>query len=92
MKEYQMPYESKDLQDEDYLGSIGMINYTMVRSKNQGIIIEDANQRYHDGMVNKSFRISRAGGLRSKSKDLSWLNQSSDTMNLNQSVDFTRKD
>jgi hypothetical protein len=87
-----MPYESNDLQDEDYLGSTGMINYTMVRSKNQGIIIEDANQKYHDGMVNKSFRISRANGLRSKSKDLSWLNQSSDTMYLNQSVDLTRKD
>jgi hypothetical protein len=92
MKEYQMPYESKDLQDEDYLGSTEMINYSMVRYKNQSIIIEDANQRYHDGMVNKSFRISRAGRLRSKSKDLSWLNQSSDTMYMNQSVDLTRKD
>jgi hypothetical protein len=92
MKEYQMPYESNDLQDEDYLGGTGMINYTMVRSKNQGIIIEDANQKYHDGMVNKSFRISRANRLRSKSKDLSWLNQSSDTMYLNQSVDLTRRD
>jgi hypothetical protein len=98
MKEYQMPYQSKDLHNEDYLGTTEMINYSMVRSKNQSIIIEDANQKYHDGMVNKSFRISRAGRLRSKSKDISWLNQSSDTMylgqsvNLNQSVDLTRRE
>ena len=86
-----MPYETKDLVDNDFYGGTGMINYSMVRSKNQGIIIEDANQRYFDGMVNKSFRISRAGRHGSKSRDLSFLNQSSDTMYLNQSVDFGRK-